>query len=885
MGLYLCEDVPAHCIIIEYLGEILTANDCQARMSEYEEQDDFYFASLGNGLMIDAKYCGSLARFANHSCEPNCELQKWNVLGENRIVLCSKFALSAGTELCYNYKYYDDGLDSNVDMKRQVCRCGSHQCCGTIGGRVIEKVNLVDQWKKKASAILSSKRKINMDSIQELRNERYSILKDQEDGLECEENDRLEELFSKSVTSLAVLQNIVSLHHTLINANSSSLKSFQGIPVLAISEVESIVSNCPSIIKIEPLSVVQSMVKAAKTAEKIHEQLLQANIEINSHNNPVRIKSEKQWWFKVIEGLQAAWDAMPIDCTTSLKYFLTCIRNASCWSTALGPYFPLGKNTAPRECFWIELLMKYYFKTNNDVDIQEVGYIFQVLQILEEKLKLFKQRHDSILCQGICTKYFCYCRMPDESCQAAVMSQCDHCQRWFHLRCINDYRTSSQLTKSTEFYCPSCCLQKNIVSNICFVDENNQWRRNDFVSVHSPRVKRNEMDDMIQETLTIDHEKKRTMDHKKKNTLKSYMTVEWLSDLMDQASKLSMWNPLIEYLQKILDIVHDWKQSVHHFLQHEQVKQLHQELQVVASCNGNGNGSSHTQSMTPQSISEASQLMDDAQELFYHLQPLQIKPAEVHQLALLIWGISVQVISYPKAVDKDESRPITSTTSITELQKAIEGGLSIGISKKSKLLGWMIQLQKKAQDWLTKCKNIGIGDDRTTLVKEYLYLSHYLHLDGVVSPSLAKFKNYQLIPDPSRYMNGLVDQFPMEVDNQPLKSLDPTLDSQDVNAIVTVKEEHKELQKEGVESTATSKTAIPLYCWCQQEDDGSPMICCDHCGHWFHYDCMGIRSKKHLALMTSKKRDDESHCKNSDAFYCIPCSSFCGVSYPFFSFS
>lgn len=31
--------------------------------------------------MLDAKRMGSVARFANHSCEPNCDLQKWSVLG------------------------------------------------------------------------------------------------------------------------------------------------------------------------------------------------------------------------------------------------------------------------------------------------------------------------------------------------------------------------------------------------------------------------------------------------------------------------------------------------------------------------------------------------------------------------------------------------------------------------------------------------------------------------------------------------------------------------------------------------------------------------------------------------------------------------------------
>jgi SET domain-containing protein len=34
------------------------------------------------GEVIDPTEKGNLARFINHSCEPNCITQKWNVFGE-----------------------------------------------------------------------------------------------------------------------------------------------------------------------------------------------------------------------------------------------------------------------------------------------------------------------------------------------------------------------------------------------------------------------------------------------------------------------------------------------------------------------------------------------------------------------------------------------------------------------------------------------------------------------------------------------------------------------------------------------------------------------------------------------------------------------------------
>jgi len=38
---------------------------------------DMYFMEINNNLKIDAREKGNLSRFINHSCDPNCELQKW----------------------------------------------------------------------------------------------------------------------------------------------------------------------------------------------------------------------------------------------------------------------------------------------------------------------------------------------------------------------------------------------------------------------------------------------------------------------------------------------------------------------------------------------------------------------------------------------------------------------------------------------------------------------------------------------------------------------------------------------------------------------------------------------------------------------------------------
>ena len=54
--------------------------------------------------IIDATVKGGMARFINHSCEPNCATEKWVVAGKLRVGIFAKSFIPAGTELCYHYR-------------------------------------------------------------------------------------------------------------------------------------------------------------------------------------------------------------------------------------------------------------------------------------------------------------------------------------------------------------------------------------------------------------------------------------------------------------------------------------------------------------------------------------------------------------------------------------------------------------------------------------------------------------------------------------------------------------------------------------------------------------------------------------------------------------
>jgi [histone H3]-lysine4 N-trimethyltransferase ASH1L len=86
--------------------------------------------SFDQNMIIDATK-GSIARFVNHSCKPNCKMVKWIVGGKPRMALfVGDRPIMTGDELTYDYNF-DPFSAKNV----QECRCGSDNCRGILGPR------------------------------------------------------------------------------------------------------------------------------------------------------------------------------------------------------------------------------------------------------------------------------------------------------------------------------------------------------------------------------------------------------------------------------------------------------------------------------------------------------------------------------------------------------------------------------------------------------------------------------------------------------------------------------------------------------------------------------------------------------------------------------
>lgn len=88
----------------------------------------YYLMDFDQQMILDATR-GSIARFINHSCEPNCRMIKWTVAGKPRMALfAGDSGIMTGEELTYDYNFNPYSV-KNV----QECRCGAPSCRGVLG--------------------------------------------------------------------------------------------------------------------------------------------------------------------------------------------------------------------------------------------------------------------------------------------------------------------------------------------------------------------------------------------------------------------------------------------------------------------------------------------------------------------------------------------------------------------------------------------------------------------------------------------------------------------------------------------------------------------------------------------------------------------------------
>jgi len=140
-GLFARRPMAAGTRVIEYMGEVISAAEADRRYDESRmARHETYLFALSDGRCIDGNSQGNDARFANHSCDPNCEA----VEVDGRIWIEAICPIPAGEELTYDYAYERaEGDDAREAFYR--CECGAGRCRSTIlAPRAVEAPRTVD---------------------------------------------------------------------------------------------------------------------------------------------------------------------------------------------------------------------------------------------------------------------------------------------------------------------------------------------------------------------------------------------------------------------------------------------------------------------------------------------------------------------------------------------------------------------------------------------------------------------------------------------------------------------------------------------------------------------------------------------------------------------
>jgi hypothetical protein len=174
-GLFAKENIQKGEFIIQYLGEIfsLTSQIGMKRRNEYSGSTCTYLMKLSPKEVIDPTKKGNVARFINHSCDPNCVTRKWNVMGEVFVGIFAKKDIALNQELSFDYKF---------DVYKTPfleCFCKSYNCKGYLGlagGNPNLRLNNT-KGKRKLSPVkisINKKKKSNKDDLIELMSDKKS---------------------------------------------------------------------------------------------------------------------------------------------------------------------------------------------------------------------------------------------------------------------------------------------------------------------------------------------------------------------------------------------------------------------------------------------------------------------------------------------------------------------------------------------------------------------------------------------------------------------------------------------------------------------------------------------------------------------------------------
>jgi len=128
-GVFAVQDLAEGEVVVEYLGEVISWPEAQARHPHdpSDPNHTFYF-HMDEDHVIDGKVGGNSARWINHACDPNCEADE----DEGRVFIKALRNISAGEELNYDYGLIIEGRHTAKLKAEFPCWCGANSCRGTL---------------------------------------------------------------------------------------------------------------------------------------------------------------------------------------------------------------------------------------------------------------------------------------------------------------------------------------------------------------------------------------------------------------------------------------------------------------------------------------------------------------------------------------------------------------------------------------------------------------------------------------------------------------------------------------------------------------------------------------------------------------------------------
>ncbi len=126
-GLQTTTPIPKGQFIIEYVGEVISTNTKEKRFEQYKTTGMLYILQLTKDFMIDARTKGGIARYINHSCNPNCTMEIWTVKGVKRAAVFPLRDLLPNEELTFDYEW-----ELYPGRALTKCYCGESCCRGHL---------------------------------------------------------------------------------------------------------------------------------------------------------------------------------------------------------------------------------------------------------------------------------------------------------------------------------------------------------------------------------------------------------------------------------------------------------------------------------------------------------------------------------------------------------------------------------------------------------------------------------------------------------------------------------------------------------------------------------------------------------------------------------